>query len=1067
MTMNMDVTLRLVDKFSDPSRAATKALERFAAAATRYARSTGTTATATRGLAASIAGVGGTATSQATDRVSRLTRGFARLAGQATKATTAVRDFNRVMTAPAAGDTFVDRQNAALRTTIALQRQATAGAARMARGGGGGGGGRGGSVRYGHGRGHTPGLIGALQPDTHALRSVFEQATSLQDAIVKMHLNGLSDSEIASIRAKAEEVSKLNRSTTPLSNINAIMEARLALGGDLKEALETAPEMSKFRTVLGFMLGKDRAKAAEDATYDMLRTGELRGEISDTKRRTALFEGMTASIVASNGRITPQQFHKNVLYGRSAAQGWSDNFTNYRLPFLLQELGGGSGSKGGPAGVALQALFKAVVLGIGTQRNINAWRSIGRLDESKVQKTAMGERMLPGAVVGSSQAISDPDKFLYGVMDAMKAHGMNERGKQLEFFSQIAGAGTAQTAVDVMGLQRGRMDNLERVLKQVEDTDTLFAQINTTASQSVENLKAQLDTLSGNVGSSVIPTFTALTDTAARLVRVINGPASVIGGNGADPTNGHAAATSGALALGAAWGATALATRASRYLARGLVTALRFSRIGAFLPASALASLSARIMAALGSGLVLGLSAALKRGFLITAIAEVASRLGVDGNEKVMNDGNRGWGEKALTFLDPRIAEMFYGKKADAASPEIAGHRAAGGPVRGGSTYLVGERGPELFTPGLSGGITSNSALGRFGGGNLPEAARILGDLIARALRLASFDIVASLRELTYGARSTGYEGLVRNASFGGSVGDAGTTRGLALSGGRAGSISSYGAAVESRARSGASAGGLDARQPKAMITGGDRIAPAATLSGSSVDQSAQLLRRKEGFIGRAAWDVNHYRLGYGSDTITDKDGSVREVHQGDRVTREDAERDLRRRIPMFQARLAKQVGVQHWKALSIGAQAALTSVGYNYGSFAKLGGLRAAVATEDPAKIASAVAALQGHNGGVNRKRRLEEASIIARGGNTPADSGIPEVLRENAERARQEKERAKVEAKADRERRDSAPQQPHGPISIHVHPHPHHDEKMITAMVHKKFNDSVRQQLNDGAYA
>ena len=38
--------------------------------------------------------------------------------------------------------------------------------------------------------------------------------------------------------------------------------------------------------------------------------------------------------------------------------------------------------------------------------------------------------------------------------------------------------------------------------------------------------------------------------------------------------------------------------------------------------------------------------------------------------------------------------------------------RAMGGPVMGGKSYLVGERGPELFTPGTSGGITPNSALG-------------------------------------------------------------------------------------------------------------------------------------------------------------------------------------------------------------------------------------------------------------------------------------------------------------------------------------------------------------------
>ena len=38
--------------------------------------------------------------------------------------------------------------------------------------------------------------------------------------------------------------------------------------------------------------------------------------------------------------------------------------------------------------------------------------------------------------------------------------------------------------------------------------------------------------------------------------------------------------------------------------------------------------------------------------------------------------------------------------------------RAAGGPVKGGSSYLVGERGPEMFSPGVSGMITPNHALG-------------------------------------------------------------------------------------------------------------------------------------------------------------------------------------------------------------------------------------------------------------------------------------------------------------------------------------------------------------------
>jgi hypothetical protein len=61
-----------------------------------------------------------------------------------------------------------------------------------------------------------------------------------------------------------------------------------------------------------------------------------------------------------------------------------------------------------------------------------------------------------------------------------------------------------------------------------------------------------------------------------------------------------------------------------------------------------------------------------------------------------------------------------------------------GGPVAGGSTYLVGERGPELFTPGTSGSITPNNALG--GGINITVNAGLgadgknIGELIVKEI---------------------------------------------------------------------------------------------------------------------------------------------------------------------------------------------------------------------------------------------------------------------------------------------------------------------------------------------
>lgn len=49
----------------------------------------------------------------------------------------------------------------------------------------------------------------------------------------------------------------------------------------------------------------------------------------------------------------------------------------------------------------------------------------------------------------------------------------------------------------------------------------------------------------------------------------------------------------------------------------------------------------------------------------------------------------------------------------------FGGGKASGGSVAGGTTYLVGERGPELFTPSASGYIVPNNKMGSSGGGSV------------------------------------------------------------------------------------------------------------------------------------------------------------------------------------------------------------------------------------------------------------------------------------------------------------------------------------------------------------
>lgn len=139
------------------------------------------------------------------------------------------------------------------------------------------------------------------------------------------------------------------------------------------------------------------------------------------------------------------------------------------------------------------------------------------------------------------------------------------------------------------------------------------------------------------------------------------------------------------------------------------------------------------------------------------------------------------------------------------------------------------------------------------------------------------------------------------------------------------------------------------------------------------------LIAKFEGFRSSPYWDVNHYRVGFGSDTITTKDGKVIEVKPGMTVDRTAAMQDLQRRVGEFQTGIVSRIGQDAWKKLGPNAQAALTSFAYNYGMEwdQKVKSVASAARAGDPVALAHAIAAQSGANGGVNAKRRQTEAQV------------------------------------------------------------------------------------------
>lgn len=166
----------------------------------------------------------------------------------------------------------------------------------------------------------------------------------------------------------------------------------------------------------------------------------------------------------------------------------------------------------------------------------------------------------------------------------------------------------------------------------------------------------------------------------------------------------------------------------------------------------------------------------------------------------------------------------------------------------------------------------------------------------------------------------------------------------------------------------------------------------------ASGDVSAAL-RSSEGLRTDPYYDVNHWRTGYGSGTITNADGSHSAVGGANgsnpnikpnvSITPAQAEADLQRRTNDFGKAAALAVGPA-WGNFGAPTQAALTSMAYNYGHVPD--NVVAAARTGDPRAIAQAIVQHAGDNGGANYARRITEAQTVlgSGAGSQPSSPGF-----------------------------------------------------------------------------
>jgi GH24 family phage-related lysozyme (muramidase) len=156
-----------------------------------------------------------------------------------------------------------------------------------------------------------------------------------------------------------------------------------------------------------------------------------------------------------------------------------------------------------------------------------------------------------------------------------------------------------------------------------------------------------------------------------------------------------------------------------------------------------------------------------------------------------------------------------------------------------------------------------------------------------------------------------------------------------------------------------------------------------------SFNQVYEILLREEGMIDEPMWDVDNWRIGHGSSTITKEDGTVIRLpnygskpdltkpefggFESGKITKEDAAMDLARRLnDEFIPNAKKRIKSSIVDLVPDSVIAVLTSLCYNYGSASTaLNKVFDAVNEQDYCKAANLIESLSDNQG--RRKREAQ----------------------------------------------------------------------------------------------
>lgn len=263
-------------------------------------------------------------------------------------------------------------------------------------------------------------------------------------------------------------------------NLKTFIDLKNIFRGNIQEAISFMPEFAKFAAVLGAATDGKIHASADDLAYSAAKALDMRGAINPTEfRKESLM--MAKVMIATHGRVLPQDYQMMFKYGRQATFGLSNEFLYEELPTLMMEMktsGGGSGSHGG-IGTSLAAGYRYVVQGIMTKAAHEALANIGLAGNSynSALKTTTTRTILRNGVKGAQLFQYDPFQWTqdYLLPALHKKYGDNLSKQDLiRYINNLRMTQTASFAILQYALKSQQIYGDQKLIKRAMNLNDAY-----------------------------------------------------------------------------------------------------------------------------------------------------------------------------------------------------------------------------------------------------------------------------------------------------------------------------------------------------------------------------------------------------------------------------------------------------------------------------------------------------------------------------------------------------------------------------------------------------------------